>query len=60
MKGIKKEVIDEIYSSLDLNEKEDIRKLLTKLDKKDERKKIEYLLRKGYNLQDILAVIKEK
>ncbi len=60
MKGITKEVIDEIYSSLELNEKEDIKKILTKLDKKDERKQIEYLLRKGYNLQDILFVIKEK
>ncbi len=60
LKGIKKDTVDEIYSSLEFDEKEDIRKLLPKLDKKDERKKIEFLLRKGYNLQDILIVLKEK
>lgn len=60
LKGIKKEYIDEIYSSLELDEKEDIRKILQKLDKKDDRKKIEYLLRKGYNLQDILTVLKDE
>ena len=32
---------------------------MRKLNGKDERKKIEYLLRKGYNLKDILEVIKE-
>lgn len=60
LRGIKKETIDEIYSTLNFDEKEDIRKILPKLDRKDERKKVEYFLRKGYNLQDILSVLKEK
>lgn len=59
IKGIRKEMIDEVFSGLILDEKEDIRKILPKLSSKDERKKVEYLLRKGYNLRDILEVIKE-
>lgn len=59
IKGIKKEVIDEVLSEMIFDEKEDIRKIMPKLSSKDERKKVEYLLRKGYNLRDILEVIKE-
>ena len=59
MRGIKKEYIDSIYSEVEVDEKEQIEKYMRKLESKDERKKIEYLLRKGYNLKDILEVIKE-
>lgn len=60
LRGIKKEVITEIYNLVQCDEKADIKKLMPKLDKKEERKKVEYLLRKGYNLKDILEVIREK
>lgn len=59
MRGIKKEDIDIVYSEVEVNEKEQINGYMRKLNGKDERKKIEYLLRKGYNLKDILEVIKE-
>lgn len=59
MKGIKKTLIDEVYEEFEIDEKIDIRKFLEKLDKKEEKKKIEFLLRKGYNLRDILEVLKE-
>lgn len=59
MRGIKKEYIDSIYSEVEVDEKGQIEKYMRKLESKDERKKIEYLLRKGYNLKDILEVIKE-
>lgn len=59
MRGIKKEDIDSIYSEVEVDEKEQINGYMKKLNGKDERKKIEYLLRKGYNLKDILEVIKE-
>ena len=59
MRGIKKEDIDSIYSEVEVDEKEQINNHMRKLNGKDERKKIEYLLRKGYNLKDILEVIKE-
>ena len=59
MKGIKKTLIDEVYEEFEIDEKIDIRNFLEKLDKKEEKKKIEFLLRKGYNLRDILEVLKE-
>ena len=59
MRGIKKEDIDTVYSEIEVDEKEQINSHMRKLNGKDERKKIEYLLRKGYNLKDILEVIKE-
>lgn len=59
MKGIKKELIDEIYSTIFVDEKKLIKQNLRKVENKEERKQIEYLLRKGYNLRDILSVIKE-
>lgn len=58
-KGIKKEIVDEIYSEIPVDEKPLIIAQLKKLENKEERKKIEYLLRKGYNLRDILEGIKE-
>lgn len=59
MRGIKKEDIDSVYSEVEVDEKQQINGYMRKLNGKDERKKIEYLLRKGYNLRDILEVIKE-
>lgn len=59
MRGIRKEDIDTVYSEVEVDEKEQINSHMRKLNGKDERKKIEYLLRKGYNLKDILEVIKE-
>ena len=59
MRGIRKEDIDTVYSEVEVDEKEQINNHMRKLNGKDERKKIEYLLRKGYNLKDILEVIKE-
>lgn len=58
-KGIKKEYIDESLESSEIDEKKMISVQLKKLEGKDERKKVEYLLRKGYNIKDILELIKE-
>ena len=48
------------YMQVEVDEKGQIERSMRKLESKDERKKIEYLLRKGYNLKDILEVIKER
>lgn len=58
MKGISKQIIAEIYSLDIKDEKAEIRKLLPKLKKKDRDKKIAYLLRRGFNLDDILHELK--
>lgn len=59
MKGVKKEYLDEIYLELIIDEKDLIRQNLKKIENKEERKQVEYLIRKGYNIKDILEVIKE-
>lgn len=59
IKGVKREIIEEVYAESTNDEKEQIFKLLEKIKGKDEKKCIEYLLRRGYNLKDIFEVIKE-
>lgn len=59
LRGIKREIIEEIYAESSNDEKEQILKLIEKIKGKDEKKSIEYLLRRGYNLRDIFEVIKE-
>ncbi len=59
--GIDKNIVDRIFSEEDFvkDEKNEIRKLLYKVEGKDYRKKVEYFMRKGYNLEDILEIIKK-
>lgn len=63
MKGIPSSVVDEVYSELreqgEDDEREKIRKQYSKVRKKERDKQISYFARRGFNLGDILEVLKE-
>lgn len=59
MKGIDEKIIDRVYSENKPDEKAEIKKMLRKVEGKDYRKKVEFFLRRGYNLDDILEIIKD-
>lgn len=59
LKGITKEVISEVYSLEVKDECAEIRKFLPRLKNKEKDKKIAYLIRRGFSLDDILNEIKK-
>jgi regulatory protein len=59
MRGIDEKIIDKIYSESNPDEKSEIKGMLKKVEGKEYRKKVEFFLRKGYNLDDILQIIKD-
>ncbi|NLK62984.1 MAG: regulatory protein RecX [Fusobacteria bacterium] len=57
-KGIKKDIINEKYKEMNINEQNKIRKILVKLGKKTDEQKINYLMRQGFFYEDIIYTIK--
>lgn len=57
-KGIKKDLINEAYKEIDIDEKEEIKKYLPKIKDKDRNKQIAFLMRKGFSLDDILNFLR--
>ncbi len=59
--GIDKSIVDRVFAEENFfkDEKNEIRKLLCRVEGKDYRKKVEYFMRRGYNLEDILEIIKK-
>lgn len=60
LRGIDSSIIKEIYGNITRDEKEEIRKLIKKVEKKEFKKQVEFLLRRGYNLNDILDVLQNR
>lgn len=60
-RGVEKRIVDKVFNEEDCerDEKDEIRKLLYKVEGKEYRKKVEYFMRRGYNLDDILEIIKK-
>lgn len=59
IRGINQKIIDSIYDEIEIDEKNEIKKMLKKVEGKEYRKKVEFFLRRGYNLEDILEIIKD-
>jgi regulatory protein len=60
LKGINSEIINKVYSELDLiDEKEEIRKMFHKVRNKEHEKRVAYFMRRGFKLGDILEVLKD-
>lgn len=57
-KGIKKELINEAYKEIEIDEKEEIKKFLPKIKDKDKNKQINFLMRKGFSIGDILDTLR--
>ena len=51
LRGISKEIISEIYNEAQLDEKEDIKKIMPKLEKKEKEKKLNIYLEKDIILK---------
>jgi len=58
-KGISREVIEDVFRDVEVDEKEMIRQLLPKLVKKEREKKVAYLARRGFSFDDIFLVLNE-
>lgn len=59
LKGIGGSIISKVMAESEKDEKEEIIRMLYKVEGKDYRKKVEYFMRRGFNLEDILEVIKK-
>lgn len=59
LKGISREVIDEVFSVSESKDIDEIKRLLPRISKREERKQIEYLMRKGFSYEDIRTAMKE-
>ena len=59
MKGISREVISEAFGETEHDEREEIRKQLKKVAKREKDKQIAYLMRKGFKYEDIREVMRE-
>jgi|GEM_PF-5763296 len=60
LRGVDSSIIQEIYSNIPRDEKEEIQKLMKKVEGKEFKKKVEFFLRRGYNLNDILDIIQNR
>lgn len=60
LKGISRELMADIFSEGEHDEKEEIRKQLRKVINKEKDKQIAYLMRKGFNYEDIREVLREE
>ncbi len=59
LKGINKEIIRELLTENNESQLEEIKKIWIKLGDKEERKKIESLMRKGFNYEDIKKTLRD-
>ncbi|GLI57458.1 hypothetical protein PM10SUCC1_29720 [Propionigenium maris DSM 9537] len=59
MKGIGREVIAEAFGEADHDERDELRKQLKKVAKREKDKQIAYLMRKGFRYEDIREVMRE-
>lgn len=59
MKGISRETIQKAFGESEHDEKEEIRKQIKKVDKREKDKQIAYLMRKGFKYEDIRDVMNE-
>lgn len=59
-RGINSEIIENIYIEISKDEKVEIKKLLKKVERKDFKKKVEFFLRRGYSLDDILDILENR
>ncbi len=58
-KGVGPEVIFSAYKESDMDEKNEIKRTLHKISHKDREKKITYLARRGFDLEDIISELKK-
>ena len=58
-KGVSHELIFNAYKESDVDEKSEIRRTLHKISHKDREKKISYLVRRGFDLEDIISELKK-
>ena len=59
MKGVSREIVSEAFGEAEHDEKEEIRKQLKKVAKREKDKQIAYLMRKGFKYGDIKEVMAE-
>lgn len=59
LKGVSREVIAEAFGESQHDEKDEIRRQLIKISKREKDKQIAYLMRKGFKYEDIRDVMRE-